>query len=87
MIWLNGYQYGKYEPHIGPQTVFPIPPGVINNQGLNTLALSLWAQADDGAYLDTVELISYGIYQTDYAFNQDWSYLQPGWTESRLHYA
>lgn len=86
MIWMNGYQYGKYVPHIGPQTRFPIPPGVINNRGLNTFALSLWAQTDEGATLDDVKLITYGQYQTDFKFNQDWSYLQPEW-ESREQYA
>jgi hypothetical protein len=87
MIWVNGYQYGKFVPHIGPQTRFPVPPGVINNRGLNTVALSLWAMSDEGAKLDTVELISYGAYQTAFTFDQDWSYLQPGWDESRLEYA
>lgn len=87
MIWINGYQYGKYVPHIGPQTRFPIPPGVINNRGLNTLTLSLWAMTDAGAKLDKVELFNYGAYQTDFKFNQDWSYLQPGWNETRLQYA
>lgn len=87
MIWVNGYQYGKYVPHIGPQTRFPVPPGVINNRGLNTVALSLWAMTDAGAKLDTVKLIQYGAYQTDFTFNQDWSKLQPGWDASRLQYA
>ena len=80
MVWMNGYQYGKYEPSIGPQTRFPFPPGVINNRGLNTFALSLWAQTDAGASLDGVKLIAYGQYQTDFKFNQDWGYLQPSWT-------
>lgn len=87
MIWVNGYQYGKYVPHIGPQTVFPIPPGVINNRGENTLALSLWAMEDAGARLDGVELVSYGRYQTGFGFDRDWGYLQPGWTWERLEYA
>jgi Beta-galactosidase, domain 2/Beta-galactosidase jelly roll domain/Beta-galactosidase, domain 3 len=86
MIWVNGYQYGKFVPHIGPQTRFPVPPGVINNRGLNTVALSLWAMSDEGAKLDTVKLINYGAYQTDFQFDADWSYLQPGWDESRLEY-
>lgn len=86
MIWVNGYQYGKYVPHMGPQTRFPVPPGVINNRGLNTLALSLWAQTDEGAKLDGVKLFTYGQYQTDFKFNRDWSYLQPGWTD-RSQYA
>ncbi|PVH74545.1 glycoside hydrolase family 35 protein [Cadophora sp. DSE1049] len=87
MIWVNGYQYGKYVPHIGPQTRFPVPPGVINNRGLNTVALSLWAMTDEGAKVDTVKLITYGAYQTDFGFSRDWSALQPGWDESRLQYA
>jgi hypothetical protein len=73
-------------PHIGPQTKFPIPPGVINNRGLNTMALSLWTMTDEGARLDEVELIEYWRYQTDFKFNKDWSYLQPGWDEGRLEY-
>jgi len=87
MIWINGYQYGKYVPHIGPQTRFPIPPGVLNNRGLNTLSLSLWAMTDAGAKLDKVELFTYGSYQTDFKFNKDWSSLQPGWDARRLEYA
>jgi len=87
MIWVNGYQYGKYVPHIGPQTRFPIPPGVINNRGLNTVALSLWAMTDEGARLDTVRMFDYGRYQTDFKFNSDWSYLQPGWDKERSAYA
>jgi beta-galactosidase len=87
MFWINGYQYGKFVPHIGPQTRFPVPPGVINNRGENTLAVSIWAMTDAGAKLNGINLISYGAYQTDFAFNQDWSYLQPGYDTSRLQYA
>ncbi|KAJ0369366.1 hypothetical protein COL26b_010522 [Colletotrichum chrysophilum] len=86
MFWINGYQYGKYVPHIGPQTRFPVPPGVINNRGRNTIAVSLWAQTDAGAKLDGLKLVQYGQYQTDFKFNRDWSYLQPGW-EDRAQYA
>ncbi|KAB5558355.1 family 35 glycosyl hydrolase [Coniochaeta sp. 2T2.1] len=87
MFWVNGYQYGKYIPHIGPQTRFPVPPGVINNRGLNTLALSLWAQDDEGARLDGVRLFAYGRYQSGFGFNRDWSRLQPGWEDDRVMYA
>ncbi|TIA26722.1 hypothetical protein D6C81_00485 [Aureobasidium pullulans] len=86
-IYLNGYQYGKFIPHIGPQTRFPFPPGVINNQGKNTLALSVWAETDAGAKLDTVSLFAYNVYQTSFNFAQDFSYLQPEWTSERLQYA
>jgi len=87
MLWINGYQFGKYVPHIGPQTRFPVPPGVINNRGLNTIGVSIWAQTDAGAKLSTVKLINYGLYQTDFTFNRDWSYLQPQWKAGREIYA
>jgi beta-galactosidase GanA len=87
MIFVNGYQYGKFVPHIGPQTMFPVPPGVVNNRGLNTVALSLWAMTSEGARLDGVRLVEYGRYQTDFTFDADWGYLQPGWDEGRLEYA
>lgn len=87
MLWVNGYQYGKYVPQLGPQTRFPIPPGVVNNRGTNRLGVSLWAQTDDGAKLDTISLFSYGQYQTSFDFNQAWDYLQPGWNSSREEYA
>jgi len=87
-IFVNGYQFGKFVPQIGPQTRFPIPPGIVNNQGNNTLAISLWAQTDEGAKLDGVELVQYGKYVSDFGFSRDWSYLQPGWVEgSRDVYA
>ncbi|KAJ6082242.1 hypothetical protein N7499_007116 [Penicillium canescens] len=84
-IFMNGYQFGHYMPHIGPQTRFPFPPGVINNRGENTLAISLWALTDQGARLSQVELVAYGAYQTGFNFNHDWSYLQPQW-KSRAAY-
>ncbi|KAK7952577.1 (Trans)glycosidase [Apiospora aurea] len=78
-FWVNGYQYGKY-------TVFPIPPGVVNNRGNNTLAVSLWAQTSAGAKLDDVKLVIYGQYQTSFKFARDWSHLQPEWAD-RSSYA
>lgn len=88
-IWLNGYQYGKYQPLIGPQSVFPFPPGVINNRGLNTLAIAVWAQSDQGAALGRVELVKYGVYESGFVggFARDWGYLQPEWKSGREVYA
>ncbi|KAF2233323.1 glycoside hydrolase family 35 protein [Viridothelium virens] len=87
MIFMNGYQYGKYVPQIGPQTRFPFQPGIVNNHGTNTLAVSLWAQTEEGARLSNATLFAYGKYQTGFNVNQDWSYLQPTWTADRLLYA
>jgi hypothetical protein len=48
-IFVNGYQFGKFIPHVGPQFRFPIPEGVLNYQGENHLAISLWAMDEEGA--------------------------------------
>ncbi|KAK5329783.1 hypothetical protein LTR93_001371 [Exophiala xenobiotica] len=55
-LFVNGFQYGKYVNHIGPQTSFPVPPGVLNYQGSNWLALTLWAHQPGGAKLESFEL-------------------------------
>ncbi|KAJ5948445.1 CAZyme family GH35 [Penicillium verhagenii] len=86
-IFMNGYQFGHYLPYLGPQTLFPFPPGIINNRGENTLAISLWALTEEGAQLNQVELSAYGAYRTGFNFNQDWSYLQPKWKNDRSQYA
>lgn len=85
-IFMNGYQFGHYLPHIGPQTLFPFPPGIINNRGENSLAISLWALTDVGAQLDRVELVAYEKYRSGFDFDRDWSYLQPRWKDNRGKY-
>ncbi|KAJ7688379.1 glycoside hydrolase superfamily [Mycena rosella] len=55
-LYVNGYQFGKYVNNIGPQTSFPVPQGILNYQGANTLAVSLWAAGSGGARLDSLSL-------------------------------
>ncbi|KAJ7590547.1 glycoside hydrolase family 35 protein [Mycena floridula] len=55
-LYVNGYQFGKYVNHIGPQTSFPVPQGILNYNGPNTLAVSLWAAESSGAKLDSLKL-------------------------------
>jgi beta-galactosidase len=56
-LYVNGYQYGKYVNNIGPQTSYPVPEGILNYRGSNYIALSLWAQEDDGAKVESLELV------------------------------
>jgi hypothetical protein len=87
LLFVNGYQYGKFIPHIGPQTRFPIPPGIINTRGRNTLSVALWAQTQAGAKLSTLQLIQYGKYQSGFGFDKiDGKALQPAWKD-RSQYA
>ncbi|KAJ7162583.1 glycoside hydrolase family 35 protein [Mycena crocata] len=54
--YVNGYQFGKYVNHIGPQSSFPVPEGILNYHGGNTLAVALWAADKAGARLDSLNL-------------------------------
>ncbi|KAG5654663.1 hypothetical protein H0H81_009911 [Sphagnurus paluster] len=55
-FYVNGYQFGKYVNNIGPQTSFPVPQGILNYNGQNTLAVSLWAEGAVGAKLNSIAL-------------------------------
>ncbi|KAJ5190140.1 beta-galactosidase E [Penicillium cinerascens] len=55
-FYINGYQFGKFVPYVGPQFEFPVPEGILNYDGKNTLAISFWALEEGGAKLGGVEL-------------------------------
>ncbi|KAK7061407.1 beta-galactosidase [Favolaschia claudopus] len=55
-LYVNGWQFGKYVNNIGPQKSFPVPQGILNYSGLNTLGISLWAGDVAGAHLDSISL-------------------------------
>lgn len=46
-LYVQGWQFGKLISDLGPQTYFPIPRGVLNFEGENTLAISLWSTQDE----------------------------------------
>ncbi|KAM7208335.1 family 35 glycosyl hydrolase [Naviculisporaceae sp. PSN 640] len=54
LLFVNGYQYGRYNPHIGNQVTFPVPPGVLNYDGENTIAITVWNQREKEG--DSVEV-------------------------------
>lgn len=54
-IFVNGYQYGKFVPHIGPQSRYPIPEGILNYHGTNTLGITLWAMEEGGAKIEGLD--------------------------------
>ncbi|KAJ7283442.1 glycoside hydrolase family 35 protein [Mycena rebaudengoi] len=55
-LYVNGYQFGRYVNHIGPQRSFPVPQGILNYKGANTLAVSLWAAGAGGAKIEALDL-------------------------------
>jgi len=85
-LFVNGYQYARFNPLVGNERRFPVPPGVLNYAGDNTIGLSIWSQAAEEAKVD-VKL------ETEYVVESSWSSrfeskdLRPEWTKERLNYA
>lgn len=59
LVFVNGWQVGRYINDIGPQHVFPIPTGVLDLHGHNTLPIAVWNAGKKGG-LGHVSLISQG---------------------------
>ena len=85
-LFVNGYQYGRFNPTVGNEIRFPVPPGVLNYAGNNTIGLSVWAQSEEGAAV-TVQLEEQYVVASSWNSRFDSEYLRPGWTEERLAYA
>ncbi|KAI1488554.1 beta-galactosidase precursor [Biscogniauxia mediterranea] len=65
-LYVNGWQFGKYVPHIGPQARFPVPEGILNYRGENWIGLMVWRmeggnQTDDGGGDDGGDRCSAGL--------------------------
>jgi hypothetical protein len=86
ILWVNGYNFGLFYPFIGNQVEFPVPPGILNYQGENTVAVSVWNQ--DGTQPARVDVDWKVIYAhtTGYDFKFDARALRPGWDGSRERY-
>ncbi|KAF2429679.1 glycoside hydrolase family 35 protein [Tothia fuscella] len=50
-LYINGYQFGKYVSHLGPQSRFLVPEGILNYNGINTVAMTLWSLDPQGTRL------------------------------------
>lgn len=86
LLFVNGYQFGRYSPHIGHQMDFPVPPGILDYHGDNTIVVSVWSQSAEGVEMKVDWAVNY-VHSTSYDFGFDASALRPGWTEDRLQYA
>jgi hypothetical protein len=85
-LFVNGYQYGRFNPYVGNEVKFPFPPGILNYAGDNVIGLSVWAQEEDGAQVDVQFVQEYAV-ESSWSSTFDSEYLRPGWTEERLSYA
>ncbi|KAG8727933.1 hypothetical protein FRC12_022139 [Ceratobasidium sp. 428] len=57
MLYVNGWQFGRFISNFGPQTVFPIPEGILNHRGENDILITLWSLDASGARIANVELV------------------------------
>ena len=49
---------GQFIAHVGPQRVFPIPEGILNPHGANTIALAVTSDGAPGDVLEPVRLVT-----------------------------
>lgn len=57
LIFVNGWHMGQFISHIGPQRVFVIPPGILNPNGENTLALVVTTDGRPESALEPIKLV------------------------------
>ncbi|KAI0359054.1 hypothetical protein OH77DRAFT_1518305 [Trametes cingulata] len=80
LLFVNGWKFGKRIGNVGPQARFPVPPGILDHHGTNTIAVALWA-LENTAVHPTLELVLEGVVEGGVgpiATNN------PGWTARTL---
>lgn len=85
LLFVNGYQYGRFNPYIGNQINFPVPTGILNYNGDNTIVVTVWSQSAQGAEIKVDWDLEY-VHTTGYDMSFDAGYLRPEWTSDRLAY-
>ncbi|TFW31319.1 beta-galactosidase [Massilia horti] len=58
LIFVNGWNMGQFIAHIGPQRTFVIPPGILNPNGENTIALAVTTDGKPENALEPVKLVN-----------------------------
>ncbi|MET9908481.1 beta-galactosidase [Streptomyces sp. NPDC006476] len=61
-IFVNGWQVGNYVNYLGPQHTFPVPNGILNPNGRNSIAIAVWNLDGSTGGLGKVSLTNYGSY-------------------------
>jgi beta-galactosidase GanA len=64
LLFVNGWQLGQYVNYLGPQHSFPIPNGVLNPNGHNTIAVAVWNLDGSTGGLGKIAWTNYGSYRS-----------------------
>lgn len=75
-LFVREYQYGRFVPWVGNQIAFPVPPGILDYHGNNTIALAVRAQSGEGAEVDISWKVEY-VHESSYDMRFKSSYLRP----------
>jgi len=59
LIFVNGWQVGRYINDLGPQRSFPVPTGILRPNGTNTIAIAVWSLDNTTGGLGSVTLEPY----------------------------
>ncbi|MFE2091460.1 beta-galactosidase [Streptomyces sp. NPDC059460] len=78
LVYVNGWMVGLYVNDLGPQTTFPVQPGMLRTNGRNTVAIAVIGEDADGDGLGKVSLEAYGNHTTSLSYRDIAS---PGWSD------
>ncbi len=85
LLFVNGWQYGRYYPSIAAEDTFPVPVGVLDYGGENVVCLAVWALRGGGARVGVEVVVRYAVGSSlDVQF--DGAYLRPGLESAREAY-
>lgn len=85
-LFVNGYQYGRYYPYIGNQVVYPVPAGILDYSGENTIGVAVWAQSEEGADISVGWRVNYAADSSLEVVGLGEG-LRPAWSEEREKFA
>ncbi len=71
MLFVNGWMIGNYVNYLGPEHSFPVPNGILNPNGTNTIAIAVWNLDGSTGGLGTVSLTNYGSYASSLRVSQN----------------
>ena len=59
-IFVNGWLLGQYDNVLGPQHQFYLPAGILDQDGINTIAIAEWGLGPTGGGLGEMSLVALG---------------------------
>jgi hypothetical protein len=82
LIYVNGWQFGRFASSLGPQVSFPVPEGIINHNGTNEVLIHVWALGAGGAKLSKLDLVKRAVVSSSKTA-QTGLVVAPGWSDLR----